>query len=667
MPRKQCVPFVVLFTGRSGSTYLVESLDRHTGIRAEKEMFAAMGEQGCPAADQLAWARSFLAAQPHEGCLAVGYKTKVRDIPDADGFRELLAELGVSVLLLQRRNAVKQAVSLINAVRLQERTGDWNLYSEGDRGGSEAIEPAEFERYLGRIEQDQAAAEAYAATLDRPLLRIWYEDMLRDEASFFRRIFEFLGVPFEVVRGQSLKNTSDDLRASLANFDELRSRYEDTHYAAMFDENIVPASPLPATGARAHGSGPAAPGRIIVSGLAGLHPVGGMAWHYLQYVIGLQRMGFEVVYHEDTRSWPYHPLERRQTSEGEYSASFLGEYFARFAPGLADRWHYRHLREKSYGMSGAAFDEFARSADFFVNVSGAGFIPDALAGRCLKVFIDTDPGYNQIILSTRPEWSPGVDRWADLVDQHDRHFTYAELIGRPECGVPDVGLDWRPTRMPIVLDLWSASATPPAPPDARWTTIMTWNPFKGELHYDGRVYGSKADEFGLIERLPEQSSRSCLIALGGKEAPADRLRSAGWEVVDGPAATLSAQSYRDFIARSYGECSVAKNVYVAMRTGWFSERSACYLAAGRPVVVQDTGFSAILPTGEGLLCFTNGPELAEAVAQVEGDYRRHAWAAREVAIACFESSAVLGRLLEDAAASPAPRARRSATAAEGRS
>jgi LPS sulfotransferase NodH len=313
MPEQRCVPFVVLFTGRSGSTYLVESLDRHTDIRAEKEMFAAMRQQGCAAADQIAWARSFLATPPYEGCLAVGYKTKPRDIPDPDAFRALLTELGARVVLLQRRNVVKQAVSLINAMRLQERTGDWNLYSEGDRAGLQAIEPAEFEKYLRKIEQDQAAAEAYAATLDLPLLRIWYEDMLRDEAGFLGRIFEFLGAPFEAVRGSALKNTSDDLRASLANFDELRSRYEGTRYAEMFDENIVPAGPCNGPHASARGGQPAARGRIIVSGMAGLHPVGGMAWHYLQYVVGLQRMGFEVVYHEDTRSWPYHPLERRQT------------------------------------------------------------------------------------------------------------------------------------------------------------------------------------------------------------------------------------------------------------------------------------------------------------------------------------------------------------------
>src|SRR5213594_1866341 len=151
--------------------------------------------------------------------------------------------------------------------------------------------------------------------------------------------------------------------------------------------------------------------RIVVAGMAGLYPVGGMAWHYLQYVIGLARLGYDVYYHEDTWSWPYHPVEKTYTSSGSYSARFIGEFFERYAPGLAGRWHYLHLHETSFGMKRAAFDEAARTADLFLNVSGACMLPENLSPRCVKVFLDTDPGYNQIMLNERPAWSEYVERW----------------------------------------------------------------------------------------------------------------------------------------------------------------------------------------------------------------------------------------------------------------
>ena len=157
------------------------------------------------------------------------------------------------------------------------------------------------------------------------------------------------------------------------------------------------------------------PLRIIVTGLVGLYPVGGVAWDYLQYVVGLARLGHDVYYHEDTWSWPYHPIERQVTSEGRYSAQFLAGFFRRYAPELGARWHYLHLHETSYGMTRRAFDEVARTADIFLNVSGACMFPEELSPRCVKVFLDTDPGYNQIMLSERFAWSENVDRWCASV------------------------------------------------------------------------------------------------------------------------------------------------------------------------------------------------------------------------------------------------------------
>jgi len=390
------------------------------------------------------------------------------------------------------------------------------------------------------------------------------------------------------------------------------------------------------------------PLRIIVTGLVGLYPVGGVAWDYLQYLIGFARLGHDVYYHEDTWSWPYHPLEATYTSQGDFSAQYLDSFFLQYAPALRHRWHYCHLRQQSFGMSASAFDEVARTADLFLNVSGACIIPERLSPRCTKLFLDTDPGYNQIMLSERFAWSENVDRWCAGVLSHDRYLTYAENIHNPDCLIPKLGLRWKTTRMPVVRDLWAPAPSAPPPIAGPWTTVMTWNAFKGKLLYGGVEYTSKGSEFEKVMTLPGRVRVPMKVAVGGVGAPLGQLAQAGWEAVDGPSVSATPEQYQAFIAGSRGEFSPAKHVYVAMRSGWFSCRSACYLATGRPVVVQDTGFTAILPAGEGILPFSSLQEAVDAIQEVEGDYARHAEAASAVAVEHFDSDKVLTRLLEDA-------------------
>lgn len=387
--------------------------------------------------------------------------------------------------------------------------------------------------------------------------------------------------------------------------------------------------------------------RIIVTGLVGLYPVGGVAWDYLQYAIGFARLGHDVIYHEDTWSWPYHPIEKTYTADGSYSAAYLADFFRTYAPGLSAKWHYLHLHEASYGMERQAFDEFAATADVFLNVSGACMIPEALSPRCIKVFLDTDPGYNQIMLSERFEWSEYVDRWCRSVEAHDQHFTYAENIYGPDCLVPRLHYRWKTTRMPMVLDLWEPLAAVRPSPSVPWTTVMTWNAFKGKLVYNGVEYGSKGAEFEKIMDLPRRVRARLSVAVGGVNAPLDRLASCGWQVVDGPTATVTPARYQELIRDSRGEISTAKNVYVALRTGWFSCRSACYLAAGRPVVVQDTGFRSIIPCGAGLLTFSTAEEAEAALELAEADYEGQSRAALDVARDHFDCEKVLGRFVED--------------------
>jgi hypothetical protein len=388
--------------------------------------------------------------------------------------------------------------------------------------------------------------------------------------------------------------------------------------------------------------------RIIVSGLVALCPVGGFAWDNLQYVIGLAQLGHDVWYHEDTWSWPYHPFERRFTSDSTYSARFIQEFFRSHAPDLAERWHYRHLHETSFGMDQSAFDEVARSADLFLNVSGACFIPDRLASSCVKVFLDTDPGYNQIVFSERFPWSENVDRWCTSVEAHDRHFTYAENIHGADCIIPKLGFDWKTTRMPLVREVWEPLAAVQPPQAAAWSTVMTWSAFKGKLVYQGIDYQSKGRQFEELIDLPRRTSVPLKVAVGGIDAPVERLARHGWQVVDAPSVTVTPGQYKSYIAMSRGEVSPAKHVYVALRSGWFSTRSACYLGAGRPVVVEETGFSSALPVGEGIMPFTTVDEAGAAIQEVEANYARHTQGARAIAREYFDSDKLLTRLIEEA-------------------
>jgi hypothetical protein len=292
-------------------------------------------------------------------------------------------------------------------------------------------------------------------------------------------------------------------------------------------------------------------------------------------------------------------------------------------------------------MAAAQFEQVMASADCFLNVSGGTLLRDEYMACPHKILIDTDPGWNHFVNYPRwdekPGWQ-GSHGWRS----HDHFFTYAERLGRPDCVLPDLGVAWGKTRPPVLPDLWR-----PQPPGARWTTVMTWNDFRRPIAYRDVVYGSKELEFGRVEALPARSTAAFEVAVGGVDPPRDRWRRLGWSVVDSEAVSRTPDDYRSYIQSSRGEFSVAKNVYAATRSGWFSCRSVCYLAAGRPVVVQDTGFSDFLPTGEGLFAFSSLEEAERAIAAVEADYGRHQRAAQELAREVFGADRVLGKLLAE--------------------
>ena len=379
--------------------------------------------------------------------------------------------------------------------------------------------------------------------------------------------------------------------------------------------------------------------RAVVTGMVVTYPVGGVAWDYLQYALGLEQLGFEVYYLEDTGKPVYHVERRDYVEDCSYGVPFLQKSLAALSPKLAERWHFRNLDGQTFGLDADTMADIVAGSDLFLNVSGGTLLRDAWMTCRNKVLIETDPGWNHFVnfpnADAKPGWL-GSHGWR----AHDHFFSYAERIGRPDCLLPSLGIDWRSTRPPVVLDLWR-----PAPPGEAWTTVMTWDNFRQPIEGDGRIYGTKELEFTQIESLPRQVTARLEVAAGGKP-PRDRWQELGWSVIDSHAVSTTPDAYRDYIQQSRGEFSVAKNVYVATRCGWFSCRSVCYLASGRPVVVQDTGFSERIPTGEGLLAFTDAKSAASALESVERDYERHQPAARELARTHFSSEVVLGGLLD---------------------
>jgi hypothetical protein len=386
--------------------------------------------------------------------------------------------------------------------------------------------------------------------------------------------------------------------------------------------------------------------RIIVGGMVGQYPFGGVAWDYFHYCLALHELGHDVYYHEDTWCWPYDPVAGSVTDKPDHTVAFIRDFFDTHAPHLSHKWHYLLLHEKSFGMTRQAFDEVAQTADVFLNVSGACFFPDHLNPRCLKVFMDTDPGYNQFVLSEKYAWSQNVERWCKQVADHDRHLTYAENIYGDDCVIPRMDFDWQPTRCVVTLPSWAKVRNEPIPKDAAFTTVMTLGYFRGKVMFHGRQYDSKVPEFQKFLNLPRQTNMPLALAIAGDKVPLEPIRQAGWQLLDGVKVTLTTEGYMRFLAESAGEWSIAKNVYVDTHSGWFSCRTACYLAAGRPAVVQETAWSRFIPSGSGVIAFGTMDEAIEGLRAVTSEPAKHRAAAYEIAREYLAADRVIPPMLE---------------------
>jgi hypothetical protein len=377
----------------------------------------------------------------------------------------------------------------------------------------------------------------------------------------------------------------------------------------------------------------------IVTGMIASYGVGGVVWDYGQYAIGLERLGFDVYYLEDTGWQTYDPRKGVFGEDGSYGADFLEKSLKSLSPTLGSRWRFRNMDGTTYGLGDDEIADALAAADLFLNVSGSTLLRDEYMRCKRKVLIETDPGWNHFRNFPRWDAEPGW-QGAHGYREHDWFFTYAERMGKSDCILPDMGLSWHPTRPLVIPEYWSAE-----PPGDTWTTVMTWRTYPEVLEYQGTTYGAKEVEFAKVEQIPSQTTARMQLAVGGFKAPRKRLSALGWAAIDSEDISRTAEDYRHFIQQSRGEFSVAKNVYVATRSGWFSCRSICYLAAGRPVVLQDTGFSEVFPVGRGIVAFSNLEEALAAINEVETNYSEHQEAARELARTHFSSEVVLSDLL----------------------
>ena len=374
--------------------------------------------------------------------------------------------------------------------------------------------------------------------------------------------------------------------------------------------------------------------RILVSGMVAGDPgQGGAAWAVLQYVLGLRDLGHDVFLVE-----PIVPRSIRPDTT-PLAASVNARYFDAVASRFGLHGRAALLRQDTGETIGLPYREIVRAAetvDLLLNVSGMLRDPNLRGPIPCRAYLDLDPAFNQLWHAVE-----GIDVG---LDGHTHFITVGNAIGQTTCDVPTCGRTWIPTLQPILLSEWPATTGDAAAP---WTTIGNWRGY-GSIECGGVHFGQKAHSQRRFMGVPRRTAESFLLALAihaGEVNDLAALRENGWGLVDPAGVAATPDDYRRFIQGSKAEFAIAKSGYVASRCGWFSDRSVCYLASGRPVLAQDTGFASAIPTGAGLLAFSTEDEAIAGIEAISRDYDHHARAARDVAETCFDSKRVLSRLL----------------------
>jgi hypothetical protein len=380
--------------------------------------------------------------------------------------------------------------------------------------------------------------------------------------------------------------------------------------------------------------------KVVVSGAIANKPHnGGEAWVRLSWLLGLRRLGCDVILIEQLDAAGSGSWDESATSSEDSPAVKYFQLVARQF-GLDDCASLiTGAGEPIAGMAGAEVRRFVEGADVLINISGHLTAPDIKDAIRSKIYIDLDPGFTQF-------WQ-AQGTLGGRLKGHDYYYTVGENIGRDFCAIPTVGLDWRPVRQPVVLDQWPVVKTDD---HTQFSTIASWRGAFGPIQDGGKIYGLKVHEFRKIIELPQLVDSTYELALDidpTDEKDLQLLSKNGWRLVDPKQAAGDPLRFRTYVQQSAAEFSVAQGIYVDTLSGWFSDRTVRYLASGKPVLVQDTGFSRNLPVGEGLLTFTTLEQAVAGANAIAGDYDGHCRAARSVAEEYFDSDKVLSRLLEE--------------------
>jgi hypothetical protein len=380
--------------------------------------------------------------------------------------------------------------------------------------------------------------------------------------------------------------------------------------------------------------------KIVFLGMMSRLPVAGALWGTMQYLVGFKRLGYDVYYVEAHASTPTRLMKRADDDSSALAAEFIDRVMRRFD--LGDKWAFHALHDdgRCYGMTEGQLKELYRSAALLINYHGCTVpLPEHYATGRL-IYLETDPVAVEIEVYHQQEATIAY------LEPHCAFFTWGLNYGHPDCQVPLPGrFPFKPVPPVVVCDLWEALGNGAA--DV-FTTVGNWKQ-KGEVCFKGEVYTwSKHHEFLKFLEVPRRTNQAFELALGKcDEADRQLLESHGWRVRPAWDFTRDLDDYRSYIAHSRGEFTVAKDQNVRLRSGWFSERSAQYLAAGKPVITQETGFSNVLPTGKGLFGFSTMEEIVAAVERINSAYEQHSRAARALAREYFSYDVVLKRILTE--------------------
>lgn len=377
--------------------------------------------------------------------------------------------------------------------------------------------------------------------------------------------------------------------------------------------------------------------RILVLGYIIRGPMGGMTWHHLQYFLGLHQMGHDVYFLEDsgdTEYSCYDPVRNVTDKNPAYGLHYANLVFKK--TGFEKRWgYYDHHQHQWHGPLAENAMIIIKDADMLLNLSCSNVLRPWLCEVPVRVLIDTDPVFTQIRNLTDPER-------LNFSKQHNAFFSFGENFNQEGCYIPDDDILWKPTRQPIVLNAWPVTQ---GKEDAPFTTVMKWESCP-ERNYNGRHYGMKAESFEPYWNMPNKTNQLIEVAVSDPAAPKQRLAENGWLLSYPQNISSDPWKYQEYIQKSKAEFSIAKHGYVVGRTGWFSERSAGYLASGRPAVLQDCGFSKWMQTGRGVISFSNEEEAIEGIKAVNKDYKAHSVSARNIAEEYFNSTDVLINIIE---------------------